>query len=81
MMIPKTSASEGENGEGYDSNIKIQKILASRTERRQRWIEICTKINTSEIENGSRWFQDEKHHSAKNSAVELWSAEREASKL
>jgi hypothetical protein len=42
----------------YDSEMKIQKIIASRSETRKRWQEICSKINTSEIENGSRWIQE-----------------------
>jgi hypothetical protein len=42
----------------YDSEMKIQKIIASRSETRKRWKEICSKINTSEIENGSRWIQE-----------------------
>jgi hypothetical protein len=37
--------------------LKIQRILASRTETRQRWKEVCRDINTSEIDYGSRWFQ------------------------
>jgi Superfamily II DNA/RNA helicases, SNF2 family len=28
-------------------------------ETKRKWLEICSKINTSEIDNGSRWFQEE----------------------
>ena len=38
--------------------LKIQRIIASRTETRRKWREICSRMNTSEIEKGSRWFQD-----------------------
>ena len=38
--------------------LKIQRIIASRTETRRKWREVCSRMNTSEIENGSRWFQD-----------------------
>ena len=37
--------------------LKIQRILASRTETRKKWREICRPNQTSEIEYGSRWFQ------------------------
>jgi hypothetical protein len=36
---------------------KIERILASRKETNKKWKEICDKINTSEVENGSRWLQ------------------------
>lgn len=49
--------SGAEDDEGLDE-IKIQRIIASRTETRRRWREVCSGTNTSEIENGSRWFQD-----------------------
>ena len=38
--------------------LKIQKIVASRTETRARWREVCAAVQTSEIENGSRWNQE-----------------------
>jgi hypothetical protein len=47
---------EVEDGE-EDEPLKVQRILASRTELRSKWKEICTQINTSEITNGSRWLQ------------------------
>ena len=37
--------------------LRIQRIIATRTERKGKWREICAKINTTEIDNGSRWFQ------------------------
>jgi hypothetical protein len=64
---PDSSANEEESDEVFDADIKIQKIIASRTETRQRWMEICSKINTSEIDNGSRWFQEDKDDNIKNS--------------
>ena len=43
--------------EEEEEPLKIQRILASRTETRRKWHEICQSMNTSEIEFGSRWFQ------------------------
>lgn len=40
-----------------DEPLKIQRILASRTETKKKWREICQPKNTSEIHYGSRWFQ------------------------
>jgi hypothetical protein len=40
-----------------DETMKIQRILASRSETRKRWKEICGKMNSSEVTDGSRWFQ------------------------
>jgi hypothetical protein len=52
---PARPASRKEDNKEY----KIQKLLASRTETRARWREICNDINTAEIHRGSRWFQDD----------------------
>jgi len=49
--------SDAEDEEERDE-LKIQRVIASRTETRRKWREICSCMNTSEIENGSRWFQD-----------------------
>ena len=35
--------------------MKIERIIAARSERRKVWKEICSKVNTSEIELGSHW--------------------------
>lgn len=60
------SASESEDDdddhgseEQDQGEIKIQRILASRSETRAKWKEICGSKNTSEITDGSRWFQEE----------------------
>jgi hypothetical protein len=37
---------------------KVQKILATRTEPRNAWTTITKKMNTSELDYGSRWVQD-----------------------
>lgn len=47
---------ESDDGE-EEEGMKLQRILASRTETRRNWREICQGVNTSEIDNGSRWFQ------------------------
>jgi hypothetical protein len=45
-----------EAGEEEDP-LKVQRILASRTETKRTWKEIGITMNTSEIHYGSRWFQ------------------------
>ncbi len=47
------------NSEEEESEMKIQRIIAVRSEPRWKWKEICKNIHTSEIESGSRWFQDD----------------------
>jgi hypothetical protein len=47
-----------EEMETEEEELKIQRIVASKSERRRDWKEICAKINTSEIESGSRWYED-----------------------
>jgi Chromo (CHRromatin Organisation MOdifier) domain len=46
-----------EEEEEEDETMKIQRILASRSETRKKWREICGKMNSSEVTDGSRWFQ------------------------
>jgi hypothetical protein len=53
----ESSEEESDEGEDEGEAIRIQRILASRTEKRSKWREICQAINTSEIDTGSRWFQ------------------------
>ena len=50
---------DDEDDEDLD-DIKIQKIIACRTDTLENWKVRCDKINTSEVENGSRWFQEDK---------------------
>ena len=38
--------------------LKIQRIIASRTETISKWQEICRAMNTSEVHYGSRWYQE-----------------------
>ncbi|GAX26228.1 chromodomain-helicase-DNA-binding protein 7 [Fistulifera solaris] len=53
----QASNASSEEDDEDDEPLKIQRILASRSEPRGRWNEICRNINTSEIDYGSRWFQ------------------------
>jgi superfamily II DNA or RNA helicase len=46
--------------------MKIQKIIASRSETRKKWADICKTFNTSEVDNGSRWFQEPAKHIGKS---------------
>jgi hypothetical protein len=38
--------------------LKIHRILASRTETLATWKVICSNMHTSEIDTGSRWYQE-----------------------
>jgi hypothetical protein len=60
--------SEGDSGDESDASsvesdeqtdIKFQRIIAVRMESRREWMEISKDMNTSEIDDGSRWFQKE----------------------
>jgi hypothetical protein len=48
------SEDEGDEEEPF----KIQRIVASRSEPRKVWKEIGKNMHTSEVEYGSRWFQE-----------------------
>ena len=58
-----SSSSESEPEEVSDEEeeeeepLKVQRILASRTETLQKWKEIGARMNTTEVTYGSRWFQ------------------------
>lgn len=52
-----SAEAEGDD-EGEEEPFKIQRIIASRTEPRNVWARICAKMNTFEIDDGSRWLQD-----------------------
>ena len=59
-------ASEGDGGDkksGGESDddeekLKMERIIASRTETIRKWREIGSKMNTTEVTDGSRWFQE-----------------------
>ena len=53
-----TSESEASDSEDEEDDIKIQRLIASRIESKENWRKVLQGKNTSEIENGSRWFQD-----------------------
>ena len=53
-----SSESEEENDEDEEEEpLKVQRILASRTETLQKWNDIGARMNTTEVTYGSRWFQ------------------------
>jgi len=59
----EVSSSSDEDEGSVDSEedgdeMKIQRIIASRSETQKVWRDICSHMNTSEVDNGSRWFQD-----------------------
>ncbi len=49
--------SDEEEEEEEDETLKIQRILAVRSETRKKWSEICASMQSSEVTDGSRWFQ------------------------
>jgi hypothetical protein len=51
--------SESEEEADDEEPLKIHRILASRTETLAKWKEICLAMQTTEIESGSRWFQND----------------------
>mmetsp|Transcript_9183 Transcript_9183/g.21889 ORF Transcript_9183/g.21889 Transcript_9183/m.21889 type:complete len:2363 (+) Transcript_9183:217-7305(+) len=57
MLMSDYESEEEDDGEG-EEDMKIQRILASRTETRRKWREIGSQMNTSEVTDGSRWFQE-----------------------
>lgn len=52
-------ATSSEDEEEDEEPLKVQRIIASRTETMKEWREISRSMNTSEIHFGSRWFQSE----------------------
>ena len=48
---------EEEDEQEDDETLKIQRILAVRSETRKKWREICARMQTSEVTDGSRWYQ------------------------
>jgi SNF2 family DNA or RNA helicase len=51
------SLEEEQENEDEDDPLKIQRIIACKTDIKKNWREICAKIQTSEITSGSCWFQ------------------------
>ena len=47
-----------EDGEDND-DMKINKIIAAKSLTLREWKQVCEKMNTTEITNGSRWIQEE----------------------
>jgi hypothetical protein len=45
--------------EEEEQEMKMQRILASRTETKREWREIGQSMNTSEVTDGSHWFQEQ----------------------
>ena len=58
----ESSEGEWDDDDGEeDEEMKIQRILGSRLETKAKWREICKKMNTSEVTDGSRWFQEKRN--------------------
>jgi len=64
VPVDSDSASSSEEEEESDTeedeqeSLKIQRIVASRSEPRRVWKQLVQKMHTSEIEYGSRWYQE-----------------------
>ena len=54
----ESNVDDDDDDDDEEEPFKIQKILASRTEPRSKWLEIGKKMNSNEIDNGSRWVQE-----------------------
>lgn len=57
VYMEETEYSSDEESVEKDETLKIQRILAVRSETRKRWKEICSKMQSSEVTDGSRWYQ------------------------
>ena len=55
----ESEADDDDEEEEDATPLRIQRILASRTETLRRWKDIGRDMNTSEIHYGSRWYQEE----------------------
>lgn len=42
-----------------DEGLRIQRIIAAASTERKEWKKFCSKINTTEIVSGSRWYQND----------------------
>lgn len=64
VPVDSSEESSSEEEEQSDSeleeeaSLKIQRIIASRSEPIRVWKEICANMHTTEIDYGSRWSQD-----------------------
>jgi hypothetical protein len=47
--------SDSEQEDKDEEPLKIQRVIASKTETKAEWKEICKNINSSEVNYGSRW--------------------------
>jgi hypothetical protein len=68
--VSEEDVTGSEDGHESDEELKIQRIIASRSDRRGAWKEFCKKLNTSEIEAGSRWFDDSEDERLDENMVE-----------
>lgn len=60
------SSSTSEEEEKEEDELKIQRIIACKSETMTAWRKLCKKQNTSEVENGSRWFQESNINAAQS---------------
>lgn len=55
--LEEEDVTDEEDDDDDEEPVKIQRILATRALQRKDWKELCQNMNTSEIDHGSRWFQ------------------------
>ena len=48
---------DGDNNE-EEEEIKMSKVIACKLMKLHEWKDVCAKMNTTEITNGSRWIQE-----------------------
>ena len=45
--------------EEENDDMKFNKIIACKSMKLKEWKDVCAKMNTTEVTNGSRWFQED----------------------
>ena len=58
-MSEDEASDDDDDEEEEDEEMKINKIIACKSMTLKEWKDVCAKMNTTEVTNGSRWFQEE----------------------
>jgi chromodomain-helicase-DNA-binding protein 7 len=58
--LDESSFTSDDDSDEDDEPMKIQRIIGCKSETLEKWNKICKSMNTSEVEDGSRWFQEDK---------------------
>jgi len=57
-LMTEDEESDEEGGE-EEMEMKMNKVIACKSMTLKEWKVVCSKMNTSEVTNGSRWIQEE----------------------